>query len=31
MQQNHDMQRTEHAMKTELEKIAPAHHVEMTQ
>ena len=30
LQQNHDVQRTQEAMKTELEKIAPAQHAEMT-
>ena len=30
LQQNHDVQRTQQAMKTELEKIAPAQHAEMT-
>lgn len=28
LQQNHDVQRAEHAMKTELEKITPAQHAE---
>lgn len=30
LQQNHDVQRAEYAMKTELEKIAPAQHAETT-